>query len=328
MKKLLVLFFVCGILAGCAGLVVADGKAGGQAGESAPPETAAGGERRSIAKVNGVEIPEGSLLKTEELIRAQNLKSGRDSIDSEVRKEALERLVLQELIYQRAVQLGLKADEKLIEEYIGKIKEEAGSDEAYQEFLTKGNLSEKDLRNEAERGILIQDLYDKEVAAKVVVSDAEMRAEYEKEKDKFVIPEKIDLDDVVFLLDPEDSSSIKKAEEVLKLLRDEKKGPSELVSDGTFLVRQVTNPGGTDLLLREAARKLKEGELSGVITVEGNLHIIKLRSYSKEKVYGFDDVKKMIEKNLKAQAAKKLMEEWKSELRKNARIEIYDQQGK
>ena len=130
------------------------------------------------------------------------------------------------------------------------------------------------------------------------------------------------LDDVLFFLDPEDSSSVKKAEEILKVLRDGMKDPSELESDGTFVVRELVNPGGIDLPLREEARKLSEGQLSGVIKTEGNIHIIKLKTYSQKKQFGFDDVKRMIENNLKAEALKKRMEEWKSELKKDARIEI------
>ena len=317
MKKWLICIVVCGMLTVFAGLAPAGEKSGDMTGG----DSSRSGDR-GVAKVNGVEISSAALSKTEDLIRAQNLKAGRSSDDREVRREAIDRLIFQELIHQRARQIGMKAEEKDLELYLEKYKASAGSDEAYREFLRRENVSEKDLRDEAERGILIQKLYDQEVSAGVVVSDEEIRAEYEREKDKFVIAETIVLADVIFLLDPEESSSIKKAEEVLKLLRDEMKDPSELESDGTFVVREITNPQGLDLPLREAARKLKDGELSGVIKTQGNLHIIKLRKHSPEKQMAFDNVKQMIENNLKAEVRKKRKEEWKSGLKKNARIEI------
>ena len=318
MKKTFFILFLCGILAGCAGLSLAGEKSGDMTGGSSIEN-----KGRGIAKVNGVEISSGALSKTEDLIRAQNLEAGRDSKDDEVRREAIDRLVLQELIYQRAGQLGMKANEKDIDLYIQKVRENAGSEEAYQEFLLREKLSEKDLRTEAERSILIRDLYAKEVTSRVVVPEQEMRAEYEKEKDKFTIPEKIVLTDVIFLLDPKDSSSIKKANDVLDILRDGKKDPAQLESDGSFVVRELTNPGGTDLPLREEAAKLKEGELSGVIITGGNIHIIKLRSYSREKLFEFDAVKRMIENNLRAEATKIRLQEWKTKLKSSADIEIF-----
>ena len=317
MKKTFFILFLCGILAGCAGLSLAGEKSGDMTGGSSIENRG-----RGIVKVNGVEISSGALSKTEDLIRAQNLEAGRDSKDDEVRREAIDRLVLQELIYQRAGQLGMKANEKDIDLYIQKVRESAGSEEAYQEFLLREKLSEKDLRTEAERSILIRDLYAEEVTSRVVVPEQEMRAEYEKEKDKFTIPEKIVLTDVIFLLDPKDSSSIKKANDVLDILRDGKKDPAQLESDGSFVVRELTNPGGTDLPLREEAAKLKEGELSGVIITGGNIHIIKLRTYSRKKLFEFDAVKRMIENNLRAEATKIRLQEWKTKLKSSADIEI------
>ncbi len=318
MKKTFVLISLWGILTCCAGLSQAVEKAGDMTGSDSSVK-----ENRAVAKVNGVEISSVQLSKTEDNIRALDFEAGKDINNEEIRKEALDRIIVQELIYQRARQLGLKADEKKIERYLEQIKSSAGGEEAYREFLRKAGLSEKDLRSEAERSILIGDLYEREVASGIVVSEQEMRAEYEKEKDKFTIPEKIVLTDVIFFLDPEESSSVKKANEVLKVLRDEKKDPSDLESDGSFVVREITNPKGIDLPLLEAAAKLKEGELSGVIRSDGNLHIIKLRLYSREKQMSFDDVKQIIEKKLKSQAAKKRFQEWKAELKKNADIEIF-----
>ena len=322
MKKWMLIVFVCGMLAGYASLAPADEKSGNRAGESGPTETGISEKRRIIARVNGVEISEGSLSDTEALIRAENMKAGRNIEDKAVRKEALERLILQELIYQRARETGMKADEKEIALYIDKMKANAGSDEAFRKYLLRENLSEKDLRAVTERNVLIRKLYDQEVSARAVVSDEEMRAEYEREKSRFVIPEKIVLDDLIFFLDPEDSSSVKKAEEMLRVLRDEKKDLSTLESDGTFVVRELTNPQGRDFPLLEAAGKLREGELSGLIKAGGNIHIIRLKKHSLEKQFVFDDVKRMIENKLRTDAQNKLKEKWRSDLKKNARIEI------
>jgi parvulin-like peptidyl-prolyl isomerase len=65
------------------------------------------------------------------------------------------------------------------------------------------------------------------------------------------------------------------------------------------------------------------GELSGVIVTPDSLHIIKLKEFVPEKNVSFDQAKGLIRGMLRSRAWQKRMEEWQSELKKGAQIEIF-----
>ena len=138
-------------------------------------------------------------------------------------------------------------------------------------------------------------------------------------------PEKIALVDVVFLLETDDTDSLKKAEVTLKKIHDDKEmNPWNLISDGTFVVRDMVTKDIREKEIYEVAKTLKAGELSGVLNVAGSFHIIKLIEYSPREQFPFEDVKSGIEGKLKAKAREKRLEEWGNELRKGAMIEIVE----
>lgn len=285
-----------------------------------------------VARVNGVDLSLKALISMEGLIRMQReqaAKAGHEAGGSADSWEAaLDRLIIQELMYQKAKSMGMKAEEKDIVHAIAALKKNLGGEEAYKLFLEKEKTTEEDLRAELERGQVLKDIYTQEVDDKVVVTEEDLKTEYEREKRKFTISEKTVLADVVFFLDINDKKSQDKAEEVLKkILADGDRNPWNLVPDSTFIVREYTLPEEGEMVLREEAKKLKEGEVSGVIKTGDSIHIIKLMKYSAEKQFAFDEVRGMIEKNLKAQARQKRADEWKEELKKPAKIEILSPGG-
>jgi len=334
MKKIFCSIALCSLFYGVVNLTLANG-------EATPPaenqeKSGFSGQKEEmkavIARVNGVDLSLEELIKMEDLIRTQReqaAKAGVQAGDSrDIWGEALDRLILQELMYQKAKALGMKVEEKDIDDAILNFKKNFGGEEEYKLFLDRGKITEKDLRREWERGQILKDIYTKEVYDKAVVTEEDLRAEYDREKRKFIIPEKIEVTDVVFFLDINDKKSLEKAEEVLKkILAEENRNPSNLAPDSTFIVRDYTLPADGDKVLSEAAKKLKEGEVSGVIKTGDSFHIIKLMKYSAEKQYTFDEVRGMIEKNLRAQARQKRADEWKAELKKAAKIEILSPGG-
>jgi parvulin-like peptidyl-prolyl isomerase len=98
--------------------------------------------------------------------------------------------------------------------------------------------------------------------------------------------------------------------------------------DGTFDVRNYEPRREKDRELREAARKMKANEVSPVIKTSDGFHIIKLREYSPERQLTFEEVKVYLENKLRVPAQDKRLREWEQELRKDAKIEILNGEGK
>jgi parvulin-like peptidyl-prolyl isomerase len=246
-----------------------------------------------------------------------------ESID-ELKKKAVDRLIFQELAYQEGKALGLQPDKEKIDAAVADLRNKLGEDQ-YKKFLEMEGLSEEELRTQVDRSLTLEGVYAREVVEKSVVPEDELRKEYEQEKDKFFNPEKVLVDDVVFFLKTDDPDSEKKAEEVLaKIKEDKDQDPWNLVLDGTFIVREYEVKKDRDPELYDEAKKLKKGELSGVIKTPDSFHIMKLKEYTPEKQITFEEAKGYLEERGRKQAQRKRMDEWKAELMAKAKIETFE----
>src|SRR5208283_1440452 len=280
------------------------------------------------AKVNGIDVMLDEVMKMASYITAQAIAThthGAGPDNESIKKEALERLIVMELARQKAKSLGIKAEQKDIDAALNAIKTKQGGEEAYKKSLEHDRLTGQMLRDQIEKGIILQHIYAKEVLEKISVPEEKIKEEYEKEKGRFVQPEKISLVDVVIA--PEASTDaqdkgIAKAENILKKIRENDNDPYKLTRDGSFTVRDYEPDKEKDKELIEAARKLKVGELSGIIKTGDGLHIIKLKEHVPEKQFTYAEVKGALEGKLKANEQSRLTKEWTEGLRKDAKIEV------
>jgi hypothetical protein len=176
MKKIFCCIVLCGLFFCAADLRPANG-------ETTPPAENQGksgisGQKEEmkaiVARVNGVDLSLKALIRMESLIRMQReeaAKAGHEAGGSaDSWGEALDRLIVQELMYQKAKSMGMKAEEKDIVHAIANLKKNLGGEEAYKLFLEKEKTTEEDLRAELERGQVLKRIYTQEVDNKVVVN--------------------------------------------------------------------------------------------------------------------------------------------------------------
>ncbi len=282
-----------------------------------------------IARINETNITRLALIEMMNRISTANANKKISEPEAATRKRAMDLLIVQELAYQEAKRTGLTLRAGILDKAMEKLRMEAGSAEEYGKFLEKEHLTDADLRARVERNLLIQQAFFTETVAKIVIPEDERKKEYERTKDQFTDPEKITITDITFFLGLDDPASIERANAVLaRILEDKDKDPANLRSDGTFLVQNYELEKKREPLLYDAARKLKVGELSGVIRTRDSIHIIKLTDYVPEKPKAYQEVSTAIENRLRAVALKTRRAEWELQLKQNARIEILDGQEK
>jgi len=162
--------------------------AGGQAREHVQEKLKQGFEESKkvvVARVNGEAITEFSLLREMNSLRPEYLKAGQRSgpgLDAKIWNDALEVLITQDLAVQEAARQGMKADPKMVDDALGRIRKEAGSAEAYQKYLADNGLTESELRTAIGRDALFEMIAAREVDARIKVTDGELKALYAKEK--------------------------------------------------------------------------------------------------------------------------------------------------
>lgn len=280
-----------------------------------------------VAKVNGANITMDQVVNTMNRLA----KAGRPAPSTQegiekAKKEAIDRLIFQELAYQKAIADNIEVNPENIESAIANLKANLGGDEeAYKKLLEDEMLTEEELRAQIKRSLMLEVIFAREVLDKITVPDDLVKKEYDAVKHKYILPEKLEVIDVLFLIDVNDKKSMQKAKEVLTQIKaDKKKDPWNLVLDGNFIVRNYEIKKDRDPILYKEARKLKPGQLSGVIKTDKNLHIVKVKNYSPERQLTFDEVKSSIEGKFKVEAQQKRFEEWSAELKKDAKIEILE----
>ena len=284
------------------------------------------GEKSVAARVNGVDITAQSVLAMmNRLVSKRGHGDASPEGIEEIRKAALNRLILQELALQKAKAGGLKVEQEKIDSAMAGIKTSLGGEEGYRKYLEREGMTGEEMKGQVERSLTLELTFLKEVSEKTSVSEDELKREYEKEKIKHFTPEKVSVIDVVLFLSPEDKASEEKAEKVLREIKDDRDAnPRNLVPDGTFIVRETDIKKDKDKELYEAALKLKEGELSGIIKTSDSLHIIKMKKYTPEKQLTFEEARGFIEGKVRARARQKRLLEWETELRQGAKIEIME----
>jgi len=264
-------------------------------------------------------------LYLDSLLRVLN-RSMEDKTDNKKRiTDLLDELIYEELAFQKAKERGLRADERSINNTLIELKMNLG-EKGFEDYMKKNNLSEEKLRYLIERKILIEMLYVEEVIKKVIISEEDIIKEYEIQKKRFRLPERIIVVDVKFLLKPDATGSIEKALALRHKIINELNGDVwRLIQDGTFIVSQIRLNKEKQKELYDVARGLKIGEISDIIKVSDGIHIIKLIEHEEERYPTLDEMRFFLEGQLYPSAVKKREKEWREELRKGASIKVYEE---
>lgn len=138
-----------------------------------------------IARVNGADISMYSLVREMNLVAPKYIGPGQRTtpeMDERIKKEALDRLIFDELAVQEARKQGITVRPEAIDGIISKVRENHGSESAFREYLEMRGLSEDELRSTIERGHLFEMITAREIYGGIKVDEKALRERYGKEK--------------------------------------------------------------------------------------------------------------------------------------------------
>ncbi len=277
-----------------------------------------------VARVNGVDVSMYGLIRAMNAIAPKYIKKGEQpdpGVTEKIRKEALDRLIFEELAVQQAIKEGINPKPEAIENVVKQVKKNLVTEEAYKDYLDKRDLTEDALKKLIERSQRYEMITAKEIYRKVKVDERLVRAEYEKEKKRYILPENLAVDDVLFLQGKDEDAARKKAGEVLDKIRRNNNDVWKLVLDGTFIVREMKITRERNPEIHKVITGMEVGDLSGVFKDKDGLHIIKVIKKEPPRQATFEEAKATIEPEFLVTAQDERREEWETELKKNARIE-------
>lgn len=307
----------------------------------APASFAANSPTDVIAKVNGKTITRENLdVATNNLLPLMTYhQSVSDDRMKEIRNQALEKLINNELMYKAAVETKQDdVNQKEIDARIKDLKKKLPKGETIEKVLKRSGMTLADLKEDFKKDMVVERVAKKknEEIRKVsekTVDEAFMKDYYQKNLAKFKEPEQVNLRSILIKADPSGgqkvwNESLKKAKD----LADKAKAGEDF---GKLAEKNSEDPyakkGGDmgwshkgELIpeIDDAASKLKVGEIGGPIMSIYGYHVIKLVGNKPSVQKKFDELnKEKLEKELEAKEYKKLWNGWLKSLRDSSKVE-------
>ncbi|MEW6428088.1 MAG: SurA N-terminal domain-containing protein [Thermodesulfobacteriota bacterium] len=279
-----------------------------------------------VARVNGREISLATLMKRMTKIRMAKYANNpmTKELGEQLRQQALDKLVVEEVLIDAAVKESIGADEDAVAQCLVAEKNKHKDEDHFRKYLEIMQLSETDVRDECRRFLLMQGYIDRQVNQKVDAMDEKMaRQLYEQSRQNFIQQEQVEVSDLMFFFDPQDASSREKAEAVRKkILADHFGDLAQLPQSGDYYIaQQVKLDKNRQPELYEIASKLEKLALSEVIVADGTLHLVQLTGYRPYKEMSYEEALPMIKNKVLAQQRADVFNAMMATLNGKAKIE-------
>jgi parvulin-like peptidyl-prolyl isomerase len=294
-----------------------------------------------IARVDGIEITRLQLVNTVNklLPSAAFHQSIPEKRYEKAQKEAMEQLILNELVYKSAKEQKLdQADSKEIDSLIEDVKKMLAEGDTLKKVLERSDMTMEELREDFKQSIVVRELRKKKheefkAQASATVNDEYILDYYDENPEKFKVPEQIRLRNILLKADRSGGqrvwNSVKKkaleleerargGEDFAELARQYSEGPNAANGGDMGWAHRGSRLEELDY----AASKLKKGEISGPIMTIYGYHLLKIEDIRPSLLKKFEDLNKpMLKKELEKKEYKRLLESWKTGLMSRANIE-------
>ncbi len=284
-----------------------------------------------VARVNGTPISSLELRRAKKvLLRGQEVPPEQQAT---VDRQAVEQLVSAELLYQASAKQEIKDLEAQIDAKIAQGKTRFKNPEDFAATLKQIEMTEKDLREYTRRDLLISNFIEATFVPKVTVSDADVKAFYAANRDKFTQSESAKASHILIGIDGTATAEDKvTAREKAEKLRKELAGGADFALLAKNNSTCPSSKQGGDLgffgkgqmvpAFEKATFALKPGEMSEVVETQFGYHIIKLTEKKGAETVPLKDVQNKIENQLKIQKVNEAVQQFVSEKRKTATVEV------
>lgn len=142
----------------------------------------------AMAKVNGYKIQRSEVDKAYNRQIAGNPQKLTTEQEQALRLQVLQQIINLQLYLQKAEKLGIVATDEEIESKLNQAKAPY-TKEQFAKKLQDAGTSEEDLKQEYRRNLIIDKLFNKEIASKVTISDADIQTYYNEHKAQFNVIE-------------------------------------------------------------------------------------------------------------------------------------------
>jgi len=253
------------------------------------------------AVVNGTEIKRD---EAEKYYRSQVNPEAQAPSQEEalsLKLNVVDQLIIEEILLERAKKLNLEASDGEVEDKFTELKSGYTEDE-FQRKLKDGGKNVDDLKRDLRRQLSIQKLLNREVAAKITITDQDVSDFYNANRGQFNVAEqqyrvsKIEItprkDPLIRNRKNDDATNEAEAQRKAKMLEDKlnsgadfatlasdySEDPNTAAAGGDlgYIPESSLNAPQTDPMLKQVVRSLKPGQVSAPIQLKDRILILKL----------------------------------------------------
>ncbi len=253
----------------------------------------------------------------------------------EMRKSLTNDLIAEMLIKDRADRLGLTVSTDEIKEAMSRLKEQYGikSDSDFDESLRKSGMSRADMEARLRDTILMNKVFGRELRQREDLADNELRERYNREKERFRLPERARLREII-VIKPDDPAKVEAARQRANDLA-AKARTGDFAKLATTSSDSGTKDKGGDLGevargellpdLDKAVFNATAGTVLGPLESKSGWHILKVEARLPSEVPAFESVKDRLRKDASEDAWQRDYKAYIERLRKDAFIQINEQ---
>ena len=302
---------------------------------------------KPVERVNGTLLTERDLLREMYAIfpYARQHNGFPKAMEAEIRRGALLMITFEELVYQEALRHKMTIAPERLARAESQFRKQFATESQYQEFLeTEVNGSRQLLRDRIKRSLLIEDFLKTEIGNKSIVSLAEARSFYLKNKDRFKLPEFYTVQTITIMPPgatnprqqpvqptPEQLKQMQaRAQDALQQAKATKTYEefgvlAEKISEDDFRVMMGAHhpvpPEQLPPAILQVASTMQPGQISGLIQAEGAYTIIRLSAHTRARMQTFEEVSAAMRKQMQQKKSEQLRHDLDARLRQNAKIE-------
>jgi len=251
----------------------------------------------------------------------------------QARKELLQQLIDGELVLEQAERQKVTVTPQSVDEQVKSIRARFPSDEAFTQALGASGLTPEGLKANIKKGMLRQQILNKEVLEKVAVSPKEVETFFNEHKDTYVQEEAVHARHILIKVAPDASpEDDQKAKERAKAVLAKAKKGEDFSKLAAQYSEDSSKDSGGDLgyfgrgrmvkPFEEAAFALKAGQISDPVRSQFGYHIIKVEARREAKRLSLAEAKEWVEKDLTREKARVRYGEYVAGLREKAKITV------
>lgn len=252
---------------------------------------------------------------------------------AEFKKALVDELISELLIKDRADRIGVSVTEAELKEATNRLKEQYGitTDQQFDESLQKSGLTRADMEARLRDTLISNKVFSRELRSREELTDRELRERYDREKERYRLPERAHLREIVILRPDNPAGAEKTAQKATDVADQARNGADFAKLAQTFSESGSKDKGGDlgevargELLpeLDKAVFNSPAGTVLGPLKTTSGWHIIKVESRLPSEVPAFESLKDKIRKDASDDAFQRDYKAYIDRLRKDAFIQI------